>query len=99
MRNLLQSVNEEKMSAEDTISLFLELFALLAGHFQLREGLADELDTFVGFGNSHEQLARKLAEDYELALEDEKQGDKSFVAGLPSIIQSPKVKKAILEDE
>jgi len=94
---MLEPVNQERMEAEGAINLFLRLFPLLAAHFQLNDDLVNDV-TGLDLGFLRQATVRRLAEDYEEALEDEKQGDKGFVEALPSVVLNPAIKRPILDD-
>ena len=88
---MIKKLDEERLSAENEIRLFLRLFPILAAHFQLR---AD-----VDVGGMFRDAARVLAERYENVVEEEKQGDKAFVHALLSVLEMPLVKKPILDPD
>jgi len=87
--------DQDKMSSEEEIRLFLRLFPILAAHFELKDSV---LPLPPGIGRFIDQ-AKNLAEDYEEILDDEAYGTKSFVKDLPSVIHMPKIKKALLEED
>ena len=89
---MIEKPNEERATSEAEIRLFLRLFPLLAAHFEIKGEVAGLIGLF-------RNPALVLAERYEQAAIEEKQGDKGFVEGLPSILANPEIKRPIVEDE
>lgn len=90
-RDLFEGPDQERMEAENEIRLFLRLFPLFAAHFELKTGV-DPLSLF-------RDMHYILAERYERAHREERQGDKDFVASLPSVPEVPDIKRPILESD